>query len=197
MKNLQERAWSGAAVLAALLVSGSASAQIVQAPGAPLAGLCVYSESSLLGQSAAGVAANRQLAQIQQSVNGELVTLRDKLVADDRALTAQKAQLPAADFNQRTAALQARARDLDALARTRDNQLARTRDDAVSQISRAALPLFNASLTAHGCAIVFDRTPVYSVNPVMDLTGDVIQRLNSVMTSITLQLAAPQAPAAR
>lgn len=184
----------GAGLLTALLVSGPVSAQIAQAPGAPLTGVCVYSESSLLGQSAAGVAANRQLAQIQQSVNAELVALRDKLITDDRSLTAQKAQLPATDFNQRAAGLQARARDLDALARTRDNQLARTRDDAVGQISRAALPLFNASLTAHRCAIVFDRTPVYSVNPAMDLTGDVIQRLNAVMTSITLQLAAPQTP---
>ncbi len=193
MKHVHRISLSGAALLATLLVSGPALAQIVQAPGAPILGVCVYSESSLLGQSAAGIAANRQLAQIQQSVNAEFVAQRDKLVADDRALTAQKAQLTAADFNQRTAALQARARDLDALAKTRDNQLARTRDDAVGQISRAALPLFNASLTAHHCAIVFDRTPVYSVNPTMDLTGDVIQRLNGVMTSITLQLAAPQA----
>jgi outer membrane protein len=130
-------------------------------------------------------------------VNGELRALRDKLIADDRALTAQKAQLAAADFSQKAAALQTRARELDTLTRTRDSQLTRTRDDAVAQISKAALPLLNASLVAHRCAIVFDRTPVYSVNPVMDLTGDVIQMLNSAMPSISVQLAAPQAPAAQ
>lgn len=176
----------------ALGVGSLASAQVVQASGAPIVGVCVYSENAMLGQSQAGLAANQQLAQLQQSVNADLRATRDKLVADDRTLTSQKAQLSAADFTQRAADLQRRARDLESLSRVRDNQLSRTRDEAVGRISKAALPVFNASLTAHRCAIVLDKGPVYSVNPVMDLTGEVVQGVNAAMPSISVPLAAPQ-----
>jgi outer membrane protein len=166
-------------------------AQVTPAPGAPLAGLCVYSENVILGQSQAGAGANQQLTQLQTSINSELRTARDKLVADDQALTAQKAKLSAADFAAQGAALQARARDLQNLATTRNSQLTRTRDGAIAQISKAALPLLNASLSAHHCAIVLDKAPVYSVNPAMDLTGEVLQRLNATLPAITVTLAAP------
>ena len=184
------------AIAAILVGAGDASAQIVQAPGAPINGICVYSESALLGQSAAGVAANRQLAQLQQSVNAQIVAMRDKIVADSRALAAQKGQLSAAAYNQQTADLQRRANDLQSLTQTRNNQLNRTRDQGIAQISTAALPLFNAAVAEHHCAIVLDKTPVYTVNPAMDLTGEIISRLNTKLPSISLQLAAPQAPPA-
>jgi len=168
-----------------------ARAQVTPAPGAPLAGVCVYSENVILGQSQAGAGANQQLTQLQTSVNSELRAARDKLVADDQALTARKATLSAADFTAQGAALQTRARDLQNLATTRNGQLTRTRDAAIAQISRAAQPLLNASLTAHRCAIVLDKGPVYSVNPAMDLTGEVLQRLNATLPAITVTLAAP------
>jgi outer membrane protein len=174
-----------------IVCGGPAVAQVTPAPGAPLAGLCVYSENVILGQSQAGAGANQQLTQLQNSINSELRAARDKLVADDQALTAQKAKLPAADFAAQGTALQARARELQNLATTRNSQLTRTRDGAIAQISKAALPLLNASLTAHHCAIVLDKAPVYSVNPAMDLTGEVMQRLNATLPAITVTLAAP------
>ncbi len=184
---------SMAATLSVLLLATAvpAVAQVTQASGAPLAGLCVYSENVILGQSQVGASANQQLSQLQTSINNELRAARDKLVADDQALTAKKAQLSAADFAAQGAALQARARDLQALANTRNGQLTRTRDGAIAQISKAALPLLNASLTAHGCAIVLDKGPVYSVNPAMDLTAEVMQRLNATLPATTITLAAP------
>jgi outer membrane protein len=182
-----------AATLSVLLLATAvpAVAQVTPASGAPLAGLCVYSENVILGQSQVGASANQQLSQLQTSINNELRAARDKLVADDQALTAKKAQLSAADFAAQGAALQARARDLQALANTRNGQLTRTRDGAIAQISKAALPLLNASLTAHGCAIVLDKGPVYSVNPAMDLTAEVMQRLNATLPATTITLAAP------
>jgi outer membrane protein len=190
MKTYALKPLTGAVLIAlGLLGGGPVAAQVAQAPGAPIAGLCVYSENVILGQSQAGASANQQLVQLQTSINNELRATRDKLVADDQALTAQKATLAAADFAQRTTALQTRARDLQNLSNVRNGQLTRTRDSAIAQISKAALPLLNASLTAHGCAIVLDKAPVYSVNPAMDLTGEVMQRLNAALPAITVTLA--------
>ncbi len=170
----------------------STKAQVVQAPGAPIAGLCVYSESLLLGRSKAGISANQQLAQIQSSVNAELSSARDKLVADNQALEARKSSLSAADYDKQAADLRARAQSLEALTRTRNDQLVHTRDAAISQISTRALPVLNASLTAHHCAIVVDRASAYSVNPAMDLTGEVLQQVDAALPSVSLSLAPPQ-----
>jgi outer membrane protein len=189
MKTSHLTALPALALSAILAAAVPAAAQVTPAPGAPLAGVCVYSENVILGQSQAGASANQQLTQLQTSVNNELRAARDKLVADDQALTAKKAQLSAADFAAQTTALQTRARDLQALATTRNGQLTRTRDGAIAQISKAALPLLNASLTAHHCSIVLDKGPVYSVNPAMDLTAEVMQRLNATLPAITVTLA--------
>ena len=184
----------GAAALAAL--ASGAAAQIVAAPGAPVAGVCVYSEEIVLAQSKAGVAANEQLAKMQQSVNAELKTGNDSLITDAKALEARKASTPAAQYQQSATDLQRRAQTQDNLARTRNDQLVRTRDEAVRQIGVAALPALNATLTAHRCAIVVDKGRVYSVNAAMDLTPEVIQKINTTLPTVTLQLAAPQQPQA-
>jgi Skp family chaperone for outer membrane proteins len=181
----------GSAAAVAVLASG-ADAQVVAAPGAPLAGVCVYSEEMILTQSQAGVAANQQLGRMQQSVNTELKTGTDALVNEARALEARKASTPAAQYQQSASDLQRRAQAQDALARTRNDQLGRTRDEAVRQLGAAALPALNASLTAHRCSIVLDKGRVYSVNAAMDLTPEVIQKVNAALPTLTLQLAAPQ-----
>ncbi|HLZ84019.1 MAG TPA: OmpH family outer membrane protein [Caulobacteraceae bacterium] len=184
----------GAAMLAAL--ASGAAAQVVAAPGAPLAGVCVYSEELVLSQSQAGVAANQQLARFQQSVSAELKPANDALINDAKALEARKATTPAAQYQQSASDLQRRAQAQDALARTRNDQLVRTRDEAVRQIGTAALPGLNASLTAHRCSIVIDKGRVYSVNAAMDLTPEVIQKVNAALPTVNLQLAAPQQPQA-
>jgi Skp family chaperone for outer membrane proteins len=183
------------AAMLAILPSG-ANAQVVAAPGAPLAGVCVYSEEIILTQSQAGIAANQQLGRMQQSVNTELKTGTDALVNEARALEARKATTPAAQYQQSASDLQRRAQAQDALARTRNDQLGRTRDEAVRQIGAAALPALNASLTAHRCSIVLDKGRVYSVNAAMDLTTEVIQKVNATLPTLTIQLAAPQQAAA-
>jgi len=173
-----------------------ADAQVVAAPGAPLAGVCVYSEEMILSQSLAGIAANQQLARLQEGVNAELKPANDALVNEATALQARKASTPTAQYEQSGADLQRRAQAQDALARTRNDQLVRTRDGVVRQIGTAALPALNAALTAHRCSIVLDKSRVYSVNAAMDLTPEVIQKVNAALPTVNLQLAAPQQPQA-
>lgn len=184
----------GAATLLAL--ASGADAQVVAAPGAPLAGVCVYSEEMTLSQSRAAISANQQLAKMQQSISAEVKPTNDALINDAKGLEARKASMPAAQYQQSAADLQRRAQAQDTLIRTRNDQLARTRDQAVRQIGGAALPALNASLTAHHCSIVIDKGRVFSVNAAMDLTAEVIQKVNAALPSVTLQLAAPQQPQA-
>jgi outer membrane protein len=189
-------ALGSAAWLSAIASGAAAQSQVVAAPGAPVAGVCVYSEELTLSQSQAGISANQQLAKFQQSINAELKPAADALINDAKALQTRKASTPAAQYEQSAVELQRRAQAQDALTRTRNDQLVRTRDNAVRQIGTAALPALNAAITGHRCAIVVDKSRVYSVNAAMDITPEVIQKVNASLPSVTLQLAAPQQPAA-
>jgi len=177
-------------IAAAAGMAASASAQ-TRSAGPPIGGVCVYSENSVVTDSKAGIEAFEELAQLKQSMDADMRAARDKLVADERSLTSRQGQIPAAEFNNGTADLLKRAQDLAALTRTRENQVTRTWDGVVAQIRQAAQGQMTASAAAHHCAMILDRGAGYHVGSGMDLTGDVTQRLNGVMPTVTLQLAPP------
>jgi Skp family chaperone for outer membrane proteins len=181
-------ALTGAAVLG---LATSAQAQTLRGAGPPIGGVCVYSENSVVTESKAGITAFEELAQLKQSMDADMRAARDKLVADERNLTSRQGQMPAAEFNAGTADLLKRAQDLAALTRTRESQVTRTWDGVVAQIRQAAQGQMSASAAAHHCAMILDRGAGYRVGSGMDLTGDVTQRLNGVMPTVTLQLAPP------
>jgi Skp family chaperone for outer membrane proteins len=187
------RAAALSVALAALGAPVAGTAQIAPAQGAPISGLCVYSNDVMLGRSQAGVSADQQLAQLQSNVVAELKPVKEQLSADERDFDARSASLPVAQARQQAADLQRRARQLDELARTRNDQLLRTRNDVAARISAAAVPSFNAAVANHRCAAVIERKSLYTANPAMDFTGEVIEGVNRAMPAITVQLAAPSA----
>ena len=165
-----------------------AGAQVAPAAGAPIHGVCIYSQNEMLGQSQAGKIGTQKLVALQSGIDAELKPAADKLTADAKDLGARRGGMAASAYQQQVADLQRRAKDLDALDRARKDQLARTRNDAIARINRVALPLFNASVAAHGCALVLDKAPLYTANPAMDLTPDVVRRLDAALPSIDVQL---------
>ncbi len=181
----------GMAMAAALMGLAAAASAQTRSAGPPIGGVCVYSENSVVTDSKAGIEAFEELAQLKQSMDADMRAARDKLVADERNLTSRQGQIPAAEFNNGTADLLKRAQDLAALTRTRENQVTRTWDGVVAQIRQAAQGQLTASAAAHHCAMILDRGAGYRVGSGMDLTGDVTQRLNGVMPTVTLQLAPP------
>jgi len=184
--------WLGVGLLGLVTVSAEpAPAQGVPVSDPPIGGVCIYSKNNMLGRSLAGLSAHEQLAQLQQSSDIDLASQRNRLVADERALTGEKTRMLLSTYDRRSESLQHRSERLNELSHIRARQIAETRTEAFGRIAAAAEPLLTASVADHHCAILLDRGAGYSVNPDMDLTGDVISRLNTVMPTISLQLAPP------
>jgi len=193
MKGLSFKLWCGVGLLGlATLGAGSTYAQGAQVADPPIGGVCIYSKNNVLGRSLAGLSAHEQLAQLQQSSDIDLAAQRDRLSADERSLTGEKSRTPAANLDRRSTSLQRKAEQLTVLSRIRDRQINDTRAEAFGRIAATAEPLLSASVADHHCAILLDRGAGYSVTPDMDLTNDVIARLNGVMPTISLQLAQPE-----
>jgi outer membrane protein len=159
--------------------------------GPPIAGLCLFARDVAMSNSQAGVSVLQQLKQLSQSISGQLSPQRDAIAKEEQALLAQKAKLTPARAQQRAVEIQEKAQAFDRLVQTRNAQIAQTRDGAMEKIASAMTPMLVASITAHKCAVLFERNSSYGVNPAMDLTGEIIDKLNAAMPTVTVTLAPP------
>lgn len=186
-----------AALIAGALFATSGSAQTAGASaptyGPPLAGICVFDEPRAVDQSRAGAGATQQIAQFAQGVRGELDAQRAAIVADDRALAARKAALPQADFQQRVTQLRQRYQALEDTQKLREAQLVQTRRDAVGQIAKALNPALTEIVTARRCSVVLGRGAIFGANAAMDISPQVIERMNARLPTLNLRLAPPEA----
>jgi hypothetical protein len=73
------------------------------------------------------------------------------LKAIELALIAQKAKLSAADFSRKITELQTWARDLQDLAVVHSRHVTCTRESAIAQIAKAALPTITVNLAQTVC----------------------------------------------
>jgi Skp family chaperone for outer membrane proteins len=190
---------SAGALLSVAVACGSCGAALAQAAapaptyGPPISGLCLFGQGQALGQSKAGISANQQLEQFLKSVDAELKAAAAPIVADDHALGAQKASMPAAEYQQQLGKLRQRYADLAHTRDLRRAQLALTRKDALTQVAKAMATSLAATITERHCSVIFERTGAYGAAEGMDITADVIQRMNTALPSVTLSLAPPEA----
>ena len=95
-------------------------------------------------------------------------------------------------FNQRVLAqstvgqaVQTRIQEAQQLEGTRDNELRYTLAQQRQKISEAIEPLLVAVYQEKGCGIMIDRESVFIMNPAMDVTDTVIQRLNAQLPTLS------------
>ncbi|HEY1071717.1 OmpH family outer membrane protein [Brevundimonas sp.] len=175
---------------AAALVSLTASAAMAQSqgpanPGPAIPGVCVYFNQQALAQSTVGQAVQARMEQLAQEVQGEIAPYATQLQTEYQALQQGASTIPADQLNQRRQALQQRAQEAQQLEQTRDNELRYTLGEQRKKISEAIEPILVAVYQEKGCGILVDRESVFIMNPAMDVTPLVIQRLNTALPTLS------------
>lgn len=172
------------------LASTLASAAAAQTPGptnithgAPLAGICAYDNDELLARSTAGQSVQAGMQRLLQEVQGEMAPYATAIQTEYQQLQ-QGGQAADADGSRRRA-LQARAEEAQQLEQTRQNELRYTQSVQLQTIGQAAEPIVVALYQERGCSLLLNRSAVYSLNPAMDITQDVVQRLNTALPSLS------------
>ena len=160
--------------------------------GPPLTGVCVFSRDTALNTSAAGQSANQQLQQIAQSIQTQMNVERDAIVTENKALVAEKAKLTAAKLQARQAALQQRAQTFQQTIQLRNAQVQQTHDKTMDQIAASVTPILVSTITAHACSLIVERNGIYGANPAMDLTPEVITKLNAALPTVAVTLLTPE-----
>lgn len=176
----------GAFALASLTASAAlAQTQGPANPGPAIPGVCVYYNQRVLAQSTVGQAVQTRMEQLAQEVQGELQPYATAIQTEVQALQQGQATIPADQMNQRRQALQQRVQEAQQLEATRDNELRYTLAEQRRKISEAVEPLLVAVYQEKGCGILIDRESVFIMNPAMEVTDVVIQRLNAQLPTLS------------
>ncbi|WGM31183.1 OmpH family outer membrane protein [Brevundimonas sp. NIBR11] len=174
----------GAFALASLIAStATAQTQGPQNPGPAIPGVCVYYNARLLATSTAGQAVQTRMEQLATEVQGELAPYATSIQTEITALQ-QGGQTADPDGSRRTA-LQARIQEAQTLEQTRQDELRYTLSEQRRLISAAVEPILVAVYQERGCGILIDRESVFILNPAMDVTDVVIQRLNTALPTLS------------
>ena len=176
----------GAFALASLTASAAlAQTQGPANPGPAIPGVCVYFNQRVLAQSTVGQAVQTRMEQLAQEVQGEIAPYATQLQTEYQALQAGASTIPADQMNQRRQALQQRAQEAQQLEQTRDGELRYTLAEQRRKISEAIEPILVAVYQEKGCGILIDRESVFIMNPAMDVTATVIQRVNAALPTLS------------
>ena len=177
----------GAFAIASLAAS-SALAQAQQGPQNPgpvLPGVCSVSGEQILLASSAGQALQSRMVQLVQEVRGELQPYTQQMQTEYQALQQGASTIPADQLNQRRQQLQQRAQEAQQLEQTRDAELRYTQSVQAKAIEDAARPLILAVYQERGCGVLLRSESVAYINPAMDITDTVLQRLNSALPTLS------------
>lgn len=178
---------TSALAIAAALFAGSAQAQAQQPTvqhGAPIAGLCALNLQGVFARSTAGQGLSARLQELQQEIAGELAPYQQTIEAEDQALSTSGASLPEAERQQRTQALQQRFAEFQQLRQTRLQELEYTEFMQRRALGAAVDPIVAAVYQERGCSILLNRAEVFYLNPQMEISELVLQRLNQQLPSL-------------
>jgi outer membrane protein len=159
------------------------SPQINAGPAIP--GVCVFFNQQLLAQSTAGLSVQSRMRELALEVDGELQPYAAALQRDAQELQAGQSTIPADQLQSRRAALQQRAQEAQQLEETRTAELRYTLNAQREAISQAVEPILVTIYQERGCGILIDRESVFVMNPAMDITPSVIERLNTALPSLS------------
>ena len=186
-----------AALTLATLIAAPAVAQ--DAPTGPaIPGICVYSHDRLLAQSTAGQSVIAGLQRIEGEINAELQPFQQFIQSEGTALQQGRGTIPQEQLQQRAQALEARFQEAQQLAQTRQQELRYTEMVQRRAIATAADPIVLALYGERQCGLLLAREgTVMRSNPSMDITDEVIRRLNATLPSLSFSRMAVPVEAAQ
>ena len=131
----------------------------------------------------------------RNALENKLKTYQSQLEADAKALQQQaESGIAAPDV------LQAKQRELQQKAQKADQEVSQLRNDytrtenfVVEQILEGSKPVINQIIKERGANLVLNREAVVFANPAIDVTGDVIARMQKSLPTVSTTPPAPQA----
>ena len=161
------------------------AAQQAQPLGGPvIPGVCLLSREAVFANAAAGKAASARLQELAAMAQTEIETERQPLETQLRALEGQPDN---AARRQRAEALAGQWQALQQKAAHANQEVEATRLKAMERIANEAQPAIAQVYAAKACGLLLDRNSALGGNFANDLTAEVVQLLDSRLSTITFE----------
>ena len=164
--------------LAAALASPASAAEL------PPAVIAVLDYQSVLRESLAAKDIRRQIEAYRKAYQQEIARDEGKLREDEEELKRQRAVLAPAAFEERRRAFESRVIDLQRRVQDRTRQLDQAFDKAMGELRNPLIPIVKELTVQMGVNVVVENSQVLVVSKSLNITDQVIQRLNQRVPSV-------------
>ena len=171
------------AVFSVLFVSNVALSQEI-----PTAKIVVIDNRVISANAAVAKDINRQATQIQTQMEAELKTKENALRAENDDLKTKINIMPQEAYNQLQQEFQVKVNEYQQDVQIKNRQLEIAIVNANAEIERALKPILQNILKETGATMLMDKNLIREQVPGLDVTTRVIEQLDLVMPSTTVEL---------
>jgi outer membrane protein len=200
--------WVVAAFAAVTLMLGTVATSAQPAPAKPVAAptaakatpaaravILFLDRGAVFRQSAVGADMYKQVETLAKKMEGDLAPENKKLQADVQQLQSQASLLSAEVRQQKVKELEGRRQAFQKKVQDRQAAIQTGLANARTQVEKALGTILEKLMTERGANVLLDRGLVVLGSTGLDVTGTVIQRLNTALPKVTVTPVAPKAVA--
>ena len=170
--------------LMALCLLGAVTAG--QANAAAIEGVGVVNIQKIMRESKAASSVREQLKNKQKTFQSELDAKEKSLQQEDQELAKQRANLSQEAFNQKVESFRQKAMSARQEIQNKRAQLDKGFSGALSQIQETTLTIIKEVSTEKSLKLVLSSSQVLYSDDAMDITGEVLNRLNSKLPNVSV-----------
>ncbi len=178
-------------VLAVLLVMGSAvmtAPVFAQAKSVPAAHIILVDFDRVSRESLVGKDIAAQMESHRVDLEKKARAIQDELKKEEQEITKQRNIISPEAFQERVRAFQQKARQKQAELQDLQQQARRAMQQAQLEVQRVLRPIVKQVMDAHGANMVLDKALVSQHAAGLDVTTEVIEKLDQAMPSFQVQL---------
>jgi Skp family chaperone for outer membrane proteins len=182
----------GFAALSTVAYAQSAPAPAAAAPGPTLTApsVAIVDVQRVLGESAAGKSIQAQLETEGRKIRDQITKLDDELENGENELKRQRSVMSADAFNEQAQALQRRQAEAQRIVQDRRDAFTKGQNDAVNVVGDNIRDIVQQLAAERHIGMVLRKEVVMSIaDKNMDVTDDVIHRLNEKLPSVVVTVA--------
>jgi Skp family chaperone for outer membrane proteins len=183
-------------VLAVVSIGAGIATSASAATPVPQPHIVVIDRAAIMQFSKAGQDIAKQIQSYAAQAKKDLTAQGHALQTEGRALQQQVAILAPDIKAKRVSAFQAKEQALQGAAQKKDEQLKAGLFAARQQMEQALGPILQTIVKERGANLVLDKQAVvFATEGGFDITGDAINRLNTQLPTIKVNMNAPPPPA--
>ena len=194
MGNHLGRGGIGAGLLAILLACAPDTLLAQDTAEAPQSPILTLDQDRLFSETLWGKRAAERIETASAELAAENRRIEAELIAEERALTDKRAEMSSEDFRAAAEAFDARVTEIRQTQDAKTREIGQMREAERQRFYAEALPVMSEVLRDRGAVAVLDNRAIFLAADVIDVTDEMIQRIDAAIGAGVDAPVSPEAP---